>query len=87
MNDEAELERERRTDLAKVNIEPEKFIPGSYGCHEALHTASLLMEMVSRHLIEHPTIMLDREFYARARRIHGDLFDLYQAIGAKHLPR
>ncbi|WP_245290057.1 hypothetical protein [Neorhizobium galegae] len=81
----SETELERQADLAKANIEADKFAPGSYGCHEALHTASLLMEMVSRHLVEHPTIMLDSEFYARARGIHGELFDLYQAIGAKHL--
>lgn len=86
MTDEAELEQERLADLDEAEIEnPENFLPGSFGCHEALHTASMLMEMVHSHLLEHPAILLDSEFYRRARNVHSELFDLYQALGTKHL--
>lgn len=83
---DTEIEKERLTALAATEIEdPDKFIPGSFGCHEALHTASVFMEMVYSHLVVHPTILQDSEFYRHAHDAHDALLKLYQAIGAKHL--
>ena len=82
----SEIEAERLSSLAEAKIEhPEKFAPGSFGCHEVLHLTSTLEDMVAKHLVDHPAIMLDSDFYRRARDVHSALFDLYQAIGAKHL--
>ena len=58
--------------------------PGSLGCHEALHTAALLLRAVDGELLEHPAILATPEWFALAHRAHAALFDLYQAIGAGH---
>lgn len=81
-----DVENERLAALHEADISaPEKFRPGSYGCHEALHAASMLTDMAEEHLLKHPAILLDGDFYRRAHDIHAALFDLYQAIGAEHL--
>ncbi|MBL0375209.1 hypothetical protein JJB09_24645 [Rhizobium sp. KVB221] len=81
-----ESEQERLASLAKAEIEnAEAFLPGSFGCHEALHAASIMTDAVARNLLEHEAILLDPEFYRLASAAHTALFDLYQAIGAKHL--
>ena len=86
MGENSEYEQDRLNALKEAEIEnPEWFAPGSFGCHEVLHTASIMMETVSSHLADHPAILLDPEFYSLARDAHTALFDLYQAIGAKHL--
>lgn len=61
------------------------FRPGSFGCHEALHTASILMDMVDLKLAQHPAIAAKPEWQELAEAAHRALFDLYQAIGAEHL--
>lgn len=61
------------------------YAPGSYGCHEALHTASVVMDLVETSLIGHPAVAAKPEWKALAEKAHGALFDLYQAIGAEHL--
>ncbi|KXF77725.1 hypothetical protein ATN84_10365 [Paramesorhizobium deserti] len=81
-----ELEKARQEALADAEShDPKDFMPGSFGCHEALHATSILLDSVGRHLLCHPTILHDPEFYALADQAHAALFDLYQAIGAKHL--
>lgn len=61
------------------------FDPGSFGCHEALHMASVLMEMVDERLCQHPSVIANEEWEELAERACSALSDLYQAIGAKHL--
>ena len=81
-----EIENERLAAQQKADINhPEKFQPGSFGCHEALHVASMLADIVSTQLLDHPAILLDSDLYRRAHSIHAELVDLYQSIGAKHL--
>jgi hypothetical protein len=63
----------------------ERFAPGSFGCHEALHMASVFAEMVDEKLGQHPAILLQPEWKAKADAAATLLFDLYQMIGAKHL--
>lgn len=62
-----------------------KFEPGSFGFHEALHVSSMLTDICEAHLLKHPAILLDSDLYRRAHDIHAALFDLYQAIGERHL--
>ena len=62
-----------------------KFAPGSFGCHEAMHTASVVMTLVEASLMDHPAISARPDWYKLASDAHRTLFDLYQAIGAEHL--
>ncbi|SDE25460.1 hypothetical protein [Rhodospira trueperi] len=83
--DETEaLRQEYLADMGK-DLDPKGVQPGSYGCHEALHMASFLMEAVDGHLMEHPAVTLNPEWFALAAQAHDALFALYQAIGAAHL--
>jgi hypothetical protein len=59
--------------------------PGSFGCHEALHMAHVLGEAVAERLCEHPAVQMDSAWAALAGKAREALFQLYQAIGAKHL--
>ena len=53
------------------------------GKHEALHTASIMMDSVDRHLADHPAILNDKEAYTLAYRAFENLFNLYQYLGSK----
>jgi hypothetical protein len=64
--------------------EAARFAPGTQGCHEALHMAHVLAEMVDERLCEHPAVRMDPEWKALADRAAEALHDLYQAIGARH---
>lgn len=79
-------ENERLSYLKDADVRDNaKFAPGSFGFHEALHAASMLTGMAEEHLLKHPAILLHSDLYRRAHDIHAALFDLYQAIGEKHL--
>lgn len=82
----AEIEEERLEALKEY--EPEHLAaiePGSFGMHEALHTTSVVMEIVASHVMESPAIVKDPELYRLAHQAHENLFNLYQAIGNEHL--
>lgn len=59
--------------------------PGTYGCHEALHMASVVMGMLEEYLINHPAVMINKGWLKRAVKAHDHLYRLYQDIGAAHL--
>jgi len=61
------------------------FAPGTFGCHEALHTASIVMNLVDERLCEHPAILANPDWYRLASQAHTALYNLYQAIGARHI--
>jgi hypothetical protein len=63
-----------------------RYGPASFGCQEALHTAHILLGLMDRELVGHPSIILEPEWYARARRVQDELWSLYQKIGAAHVP-
>jgi hypothetical protein len=73
-----------RRDYSSAEME-EKFAPGSYGCHEALHVASMLEALVDERLCDHPAVLLNPEWFALAKKAQEALFALYQAIGDAHL--
>jgi hypothetical protein len=62
-----------------------KFKPGSFGAHEALHTAGIILNLTNEHLMQHPTISNRPEWLALAEAAHKALFDLHQSLGAEHL--
>ena len=69
-----------RVDGADAN-----YAPGSFGCHEALHMASVARDFVDTHLCGHPAIAQNPEWAAQAGYAAEALADLYQMIGAKHV--
>ncbi|MFD0986253.1 hypothetical protein [Methyloligella solikamskensis] len=86
-----EIEAERQEDLkewrkrAKKSDSSERdFDPGTYGCHEAFHTAWLMVVNVAGNLLEHPAIIQDPVWYRHAYKAHDELFRLYQEMGAGH---
>ena len=64
---------------------PALFTPGTFGCHEALHMANVLGELVDTRLCEHPAVQQRPEWAALAEQASTALHDLYQAIGAEHM--
>lgn len=65
--------------------DPLAFVPGTLGCHEALHMASYFASAVDTELAEHPAITRNPEWKALADAAAEKLADLYQAIGTVHL--
>jgi hypothetical protein len=72
------------SEMVEREITPERYGPGTFGCHEALDRTSILMHQVYE-LVEHGAITLNDEWQAMALKAADTLFDLYQAIGAAHL--
>jgi len=64
--------------------DPTPFAPGTHGCHEALHMASVLMEMVDERLCQHPAVLLKPEWRNKAEAARDLLMELYQDIGREH---
>lgn len=67
------------------DADPLAFVPGTLGCHEALHMASYFASAVDTELAEHPAITRNPEWKALADAATEKLADLYQAIGTAHL--
>lgn len=61
------------------------FAPGTFGCHEALHMAHIIADLVETRLCEHPSIAASPVWAAKAREAADALHGLYQAIGEEHL--
>lgn len=85
-----EIEAERQEDLENWQNTTERpaesnFDPGTYGCHEAFHTAWVLLNAVAENLLAHPAIIKDEVWYRHAYKAHDELFRLYQEMGAGHL--
>src|SRR5262245_47861950 len=85
-----EVERGRERQAAELAAElgagwAEGYRPGSPGCHELLDRASLLADMLERHLLAHPACVANPGWYALAERAATALRELYQQVGAEHL--
>ena len=65
--------------------DPKHFAPGTFGCHEALHMASVLAEMVNASLCQHPAVEANSEWLELATAASAALHELYQKIGRAHL--
>jgi hypothetical protein len=66
-------------------MDDDDFLPGSYGCHEALHMAAYLANAVQEELVEHLAVTQKQEWVQLALRAQQALSDLYQQIGRVHL--
>lgn len=65
----------------------ERFRPGTHGCHEAMHAASMLMDLLDNRLAEHPAVVLVPEWHKLAATAHDAIFNLYRSIADAHLPK
>ena len=77
------LENELATDSGSAWADG--FRPGTSGCHELMDRASMLADMLERHLLTHPACVAEPEWYALADHSATALRELYQQVGAKHL--
>jgi hypothetical protein len=62
-----------------------QYSAGSFGFHEAVHTASIVLDLVDDQLLHHPAIAGNDEWFRLAARASEALFNLYQAMGAAQL--
>jgi len=67
-----------------ITENPEMFEPGTHGCHEAFHVASILMAMVDEQLCQHPSVQMNPQWQNFADIARENLFALYQSIGRVH---
>src|SRR5690242_5190523 len=75
------LRLELIADLGDDETEEElkvRYAPGTFGCHEALHVASVVGPLVERELLEHGAILANPEWFALANRACEALAELYQ---------
>ena len=61
------------------------FRPGTSGCHELMDRASMLVDMLERHMLTHPACVADPAWYALADRATTALRELYQQVADEHL--
>ncbi len=66
-------------------IDPGRYGPGSYGCHEALHTTSVLERMLNDHVLSHPSVQAEPEWVRLAQAAVEAVSRLYFAIADKHI--
>lgn len=87
------FEKERMEALAARRAEwqdsgetlEERFGPGSFGCHEALHVTHLVVDLIERELVQHSAVLLDPSWFDRIREAQALLYRAYQEAGARHL--
>jgi hypothetical protein len=93
MSEDEEIEGERirrleenRKGWPEQNIDlGERFGPGSFGCHEAMHVADMLARLVEVELCDHNTVLRDPAWFKLACQARDSLAQLYQEIGRVHL--
>ncbi len=78
-----DLEEEQVTEEDSIKFED--WQPGTMGCHEALHTAAMLLDNIDGFLMHHPSILSNEEFFREAYKAHEALANLYYKIGEAHL--
>ena len=61
------------------------YAAGSFGFHEAVHTASIVLDLVDDQLLHHPAIAGNTEWFRLAARASEALFNLYQSMGAAQI--
>lgn len=88
---ELEDERLKQLDIlaAERSMTPQDLLAhyssGSFGFHEAVHTTSIVLDLVDDQLLHHPAIAGNSEWFRLAAKASEALFNLYQAMGAAQL--
>lgn len=84
MTDPREVE-EFRVKLLAEGEEIKDAGPGTWYCHEAIHSVSIFLNMWDQEVFSHPSILNNPEWFAKAEDILTKIYELYQDIGAEHL--
>ncbi|MFD1328861.1 hypothetical protein [Mycoplana ramosa] len=82
----AALDQRRKAesrDRAGPSLE-ERFGPGTFGCHEALHVTHLVVDLIERELVGHSAVLLDPAWYQRVREAQALLYTAYSAAAQVH---
>jgi hypothetical protein len=72
---------EARDGLSGDTVEG-RFGPGSFGYHELLDRAFLLMDNWESFIAAHPATLLDPDRYRKAREIADAMAEFYQMVGS-----
>ena len=62
-----------------------QYKPGSFGCRELLDRTAMVVDLVERQLLAHPSCVQNTEWYALADQAFSALHSLYQKIGDAHM--
>ncbi|MBF0337739.1 MAG: hypothetical protein HQL05_07885 [Nitrospirae bacterium] len=62
-----------------------QYQPGSFGCHELLDRTAFVANIIEDYVLNHPSCMLNKQWYGLAERAVAALHELYQRIGEEHL--
>ena len=62
----------------------DRFGPGTFGFHEALHVNHLILDLIERELGSHSAVLLDPRWYDLVERAQDLLSTAYQHAGAQH---
>lgn len=65
----------------KLSLEM-RYGPETFGCHEALHVAHLVYDLIERQLLTHGAIIQNAEWFRHVYKAQEELGELYQSIGA-----
>ncbi|MFO0892803.1 MAG: hypothetical protein U0790_27140 [Isosphaeraceae bacterium] len=87
-NDEVEAERLARLAEFEDLGAPEsrdRFVPGSFGCHELLDRTALLANSVEEWLLGHPACLSHPDWYRLAQGAFATLDELYRRIADAHI--
>ena len=68
-----------------LDYDPADFRPGTFGCHEALHTTSIVMDLIETSLVDHPSIATNPKWVKLTEEAYEKLAELYAGIGEAHL--
>lgn len=63
------------------------YASGSFGFHEGVHTASIVLDLIDEQLLHHPAIAGNTEWFRLAARASEAIFNLYQSMGAAQVAR
>lgn len=69
---------ERRKDCAESGVDiDERFGPGSFGCHEAMHVTDILAGLIESQLCNHSAVLRDPRWFRFATDARDSLARLY----------
>lgn len=89
-DNELEKDRQELLDKAKENFDGEeelkrRFGDGTYGAHELMDRAYMVMETWETYVKEHPTTVLNPDLFKLANEAWQKMFDFYQLAGRHSL--
>ena len=69
----------KETDLKK------NFSPGTFGCHELMHTISVMERTWDENVLEHSSCIMNKKWFKKAAKITEKMYQLYNDVATAHL--